>query len=62
LEDLVMRGQLTQRGADRVVRLSWTLADLAGLDQPGRTEVHRAIGLRDGRFGDDLHSRRGQSA
>lgn len=62
LEDLLMRGKLTQRGADRVVRLSWTLADLAGLDRPGRTEVRRAIGLRDGRFGDDLHSRRGQSA
>ena len=36
-----MRGKLTQRGADRVARLSWTLADLAGLDAPGRDEVHR---------------------
>jgi hypothetical protein len=28
-----------------VIRLSWTLADLAGLAAPGRAEVGYALGL-----------------
>ena len=42
------RGLLSPRGADRVVRLAWTLADLAGVGQPGRDEVLEAITLRGG--------------
>lgn len=53
LEDFVMRGKLTQRGADRVARLSWTLADLAGRASPGSDEIHAALNLRDGRYGGD---------
>lgn len=40
------RGLLSVRGFDRVLRVSWTLADLAGLDIPGAGEVDVAVGLR----------------
>jgi len=40
------RGSISLRGADRVLRLAWTLADLAGRDAPGRTDVGRALALR----------------
>ena len=43
------RGGLSARGCDRVLRLCWTLADLAGLDGPGSAEVAEAIWLRTGR-------------
>lgn len=40
------RGQLTARGADRALRVAWTLADLAGRDQPDDHLVYAALGLR----------------
>ncbi|MGC5168469.1 YifB family Mg chelatase-like AAA ATPase [Luteimicrobium sp. DT211] len=40
------RGTLSLRGADRVLRLAWTLADLAGREAPSRTDVGRALTLR----------------
>ncbi|MBV9821904.1 MAG: YifB family Mg chelatase-like AAA ATPase, partial [Actinobacteria bacterium] len=43
------RGGLSARGCDRVLRLSWTLADLAGITAPGAAEVAEAIWLRTGR-------------
>jgi magnesium chelatase family protein len=46
VEREVSVGRLTLRGADRVLRISWTLADLAGRDRPGVDEVHGALGLR----------------
>ena len=36
------------RGYDRVLRLAWTMADLAGLDRPGRDEVGQALFLKRG--------------
>ncbi|HET7530636.1 MAG TPA: YifB family Mg chelatase-like AAA ATPase [Mycobacteriales bacterium] len=42
------RGTLSTRGIDRVLRVSWTLADLAGLDRPGLGEVEEALALRSG--------------
>ncbi|WP_180933788.1 YifB family Mg chelatase-like AAA ATPase [Nocardioides ungokensis] len=42
------RGELTQRGAARVLRLAWTVADLAGLDRPGLPEAQMALALRRG--------------
>jgi magnesium chelatase family protein len=39
-------GELSARGHDRVVRLAWTIADLAGRDRPGPEEVREAIELR----------------
>ncbi|MBX6386595.1 MAG: YifB family Mg chelatase-like AAA ATPase [Microbispora sp.] len=38
-------GTLSARGLDRVLRISWTLADLAGKDRPGRTETSAALAL-----------------
>ncbi|MFG2073503.1 YifB family Mg chelatase-like AAA ATPase [Nonomuraea maritima] len=38
-------GTLTARGLDRVVRVAWTLADLAGKDSPGQEETHTALGF-----------------
>ena len=40
------RGGLTLRGYDRVLRLAWTLRDLAGGGVPTRSEVGRALTLR----------------
>lgn len=42
------RGRLTARGAVRVLRVAWTLADLAGRDRPGVDEVAAALALRTG--------------
>ena len=40
------RGELSMRGADRVLRVAWTLADLAALDRPGPGEIRAAVSLR----------------
>jgi len=45
LEQAMDRGQLSARGADRILRMSWTLADLAGRDRPGLSEIGMALGL-----------------
>ncbi|MFB9908093.1 YifB family Mg chelatase-like AAA ATPase [Allokutzneria oryzae] len=42
-------GVVTGRGADRCLRVAWTLADLAGLDLPGVDEVAAALEFRDRR-------------
>lgn len=42
----VANGFLSQRGADRVTRLAWTLADLHGIDAPGEVQVALALSLR----------------
>lgn len=39
-------GALTMRGYDRVLRVSWTLADLDGVDRPERSHVLGALALR----------------
>ncbi|HEX4791600.1 MAG TPA: YifB family Mg chelatase-like AAA ATPase [Actinospica sp.] len=45
-EQALYSGVLTARGLDRVLRVAWTLADLAGRDRPGRVEVDTALGFR----------------
>ncbi|MEU9402584.1 YifB family Mg chelatase-like AAA ATPase [Streptomyces sp. SID4985] len=42
------RGVLTARGIDRVLRVAWTIADLAGHDRPGADDVRLALQLRTG--------------
>lgn len=42
------RGLLTARGLDRVLRVAWSLADLAGHDRPDADDVFRALHLRTG--------------
>ncbi|WP_322780613.1 YifB family Mg chelatase-like AAA ATPase, partial [Frankia sp. Cas4] len=39
-------GHLTARGLDRVLRVAWTLADLAGVACPGPTQLGMALDLR----------------
>ncbi|QPL06213.1 MULTISPECIES: YifB family Mg chelatase-like AAA ATPase [Actinomyces] len=46
LMDALDRGDLSLRGVDRVLRLAWTLADLAGEQRPGATELGTALSLR----------------
>lgn len=46
LDRAVDRGTLSLRGADRVLRVAWTVADLAGRDAPGRSDVAQALLLR----------------
>jgi magnesium chelatase family protein len=48
LDRALERGLLTLRGYDRVLRLAWTMADLAERDRPGLEEVGRALHLRRG--------------
>jgi magnesium chelatase family protein len=45
LERAMDLGRISARGADRVIRLSWTLADLAGCPRPGLAEIGHALGL-----------------
>jgi len=45
-ERALERGALSVRGFDRVLRVSWTLADLAGRALPGADEVAEALGMR----------------
>ena len=45
LERAMDLGEISARGLDRIVRMSWTLADLAGVQQPGTAEVGYALGL-----------------
>ncbi|MGY1915788.1 YifB family Mg chelatase-like AAA ATPase [Blastococcus sp. SYSU DS0973] len=45
-ERALERGSLSVRGFDRVVRVAWTLADLAGRTVPGPDEVAEALGMR----------------
>lgn len=46
LDRAVDRGTLSLRGADRVLRVAWTLADLAGRAAPSRGDVAQALVLR----------------
>ena len=46
LDDEVYAGRLTRRGAVRVHRVAWTVADLRGVDRPGVDELDVALRLR----------------
>jgi magnesium chelatase family protein len=45
-ERALRSGVLTARGLDRVVRVAWTVADLAGSDRPDRAAIDTALGFR----------------
>jgi magnesium chelatase family protein len=45
LERAMDLGMVSARGADRVIRLSWTLADLAAVGRPGAEQIGAALAL-----------------
>lgn len=47
LEIGLARGEITARGADRTLRVAWTIADLDGLAVPGEQQVWAALNYRD---------------
>ena len=49
LEAALRSGELTARGADRALRVAWTLADLARRTAPDRELVETALFFRDRR-------------
>jgi magnesium chelatase family protein len=48
LDQEVLKGTLSRRGAVRVHRVAWTVADLAGRDRPTAADVDTAFRLRQG--------------
>ena len=46
LDRSLERGGISLRGYDRSLRVAWTIADLAGLQRPGRDEVDLALSMR----------------
>lgn len=46
LERQLAIGQLSARGADRVLRVAWTIADLAGRSRPSRHDIFAALTMR----------------
>lgn len=48
LDDHLCRNAISQRGATRVHRVAWTVADLRGMERPGEREVETALLLRAG--------------
>lgn len=49
LEKGLRDGRLTARGADRALRLAWTICDLAGRDRPDEEMVTEAMGFKEQR-------------
>jgi len=45
LERAMEHGQISARGVVKVIRVAWTIADLAGKPRPARDECHAALGL-----------------
>jgi magnesium chelatase family protein len=45
VERSLERGQISARGVVKVIRVAWTIADLAGKPRPGKDECHTALGL-----------------
>lgn len=46
LDRALERGSISLRGYDRSLRCAWTIADLSGLQRPGRDEVELALSMR----------------
>ena len=46
LDRALDRGSISLRGYDRSLRSAWTIADLSGLQRPGRDQVELALSMR----------------
>jgi magnesium chelatase family protein len=51
VDEAVDRGLLSPRGVDKVLRVAWSVADLAGMDVPGPEQVATALAMRRGEPG-----------
>lgn len=49
-DEALQKGTLSARGLDRVLRVAWTIADLAGRSDPGDDDVGGALALWNGRW------------
>lgn len=48
IDQAVAHGSLTSRGVDRVLRVAWTVCDLAGADRPTSDHLRLALAMRRG--------------
>jgi magnesium chelatase family protein len=48
VDEAVRLGRLSARGVDKVVKVAWTIADLAGADRPTADHLRLALALRQG--------------
>ena len=48
LHDAVRAGRLSTRGIDRILKVAWTIADLAGRPEPSADDIVEALVLRSG--------------
>lgn len=48
LDEAIVRGQLSSRGADKVLRVAWSICDLDGADRPTRDHLRVAMAMRRG--------------
>lgn len=48
LDEALVRGQLSSRGADKVLRVAWSISDLAGADRPTKDHLRVAMAMRRG--------------
>jgi magnesium chelatase family protein len=61
VDEAVDRGRLSARGVDKVLRLAWTIADLAGRDVPSRDDLAVALAMRGGEQPGTVRSGPGES-
>ncbi|MDR1387216.1 MAG: YifB family Mg chelatase-like AAA ATPase [Propionibacteriaceae bacterium] len=48
VDEAIRLGRLSHRGLDKVIRVAWSVADLAGAARPDRDHVRLALALRQG--------------
>ena len=48
LDEAANRGRLSARGVDKVLRISWTFADLGCRDRPTKDDLAIALAMRRG--------------
>ena len=53
LDTVLSNGELSLRAVDKILRVAWTLTDLAGRQRPDAGDVHQAFALRERRAGHD---------